>query len=424
MPSELFALTQLNVLLLSKNKIESVPCGLSTLTQLTFLNLNSNQIHSVVCDLSNLTNLIDLDLSNNRIYALDSWPISLTYKGSLNDLRLDNNRISQFTNHARAPATLCNKKIKTVISLVRNNIKHFMDIFEGWNLKVGSNEELSDCLDFLHDQVTRNPLSCDCVDYDVYRQIQTRNVSGYKLRCHYPARLKGKDPSKLPLDQFICDISTNCPAGCKCTKSPYYQNITVNCEQFEKNLLPKDIPKLPSGEYQYCIDFRYGNISKLSYRPYLSEIRTLKFSHNVISEVLLDAMLALQNVSILYLDDNRLERLPDNITTAQLTNVIDVRLSQNPWVCDCTTLSTKKWMTDHAKAITDKDSVLCNSPSHISHTNMMYTEDNMFCPNENGNYVILAAVFGTCIPVICIFSLIVMRIRKFITDKRLAEQMK
>ena len=421
-PSEFFALTQLNVLVLSENKIESVPCGLSTLTQLSLLYLNNNQINSVECDLSMLTKLIVFNLSNNNIHSLDSWPISLADKNTLKDLRLDNNHISQFTNYARAPATMCNKKIK-VISLVRNNIKHFLDIVEGWNLKVSSNEELSDCLDLLYDQVEGNPLSCDCVDYDVYKQIQTRNVSGYKLRCHHPARLKGKDPSKLSLDQFICDISNNCPAGCKCTKSPYYQNITVKCEQFEETLLPTNIPKLPSGEYQYCIDFRYGNISKLSYRPYLSEIRTLKFSHNAISEVLLDAMLALQNVSILYLDDNRLERLPDNITTAQLTNVMDVRLSQNPWVCDCTTLSTKKWMTEHAKVITDKYSAVCNSPSYLSHRNMMYTEDNMFCPNENSNYVILAAVFGTCILIICIFSLILVRIRKFIHDKHLAEQM-
>ena len=114
------------------------------------------------------------------------------------------------------------------------------------------------------------------------------------------------------------------------------------------------LSKLPSEECQYCIDYHEGNISKLSYRPYLSEITTFKFSHKAFSDVLLDAILALQNVSILYLDDNRLERLLDNITTAQLKNIIDVRLSQNPWVCDSTTLSTKQQMTDHAKAITEK----------------------------------------------------------------------
>ena len=423
-PSELFALTQLNSLALSQNEIESVPCGMSTLTQLRFLYLDNNHINSVVCDLSNLTKVIEFDLSNNEIYTLDSWPISLTYKGSLKYLGFEYNYISQFTNHARAPASLCIEKM-SAISLYRNNIKHFMDIIKGWNLKVSSNEELSECLDLLLDKVEGNPLSCDCIDYGVYKQMQARNVTGYELMCHYPARLRDKDPLKLSLDQFICDISTNCPAGCKCTKSPYYQNITVNCEQFEENLLPKDIPKLPSEEYQYCLDYREGNMSKLSYRPYLSKIGTAKFSHNAISEVSLDAILALQNVSVLHLDDNRLERLPDNITTAQLRNVIDVTLSRNPWVCDCAALSTKKWMTDHEKAITDKHLVKCNSPSLMSNRKMMYTEDNLFCPNENSNYVILAAVFGSCIPIICIilFSIIVMRIRKLIIDKHLAERM-
>ena len=179
-------------------------------------------------------------------------------------------------------------------------------------------------------------------------------------------------------------------------------------------------------EYQYDIDFDYGNISKLYYRPYLSKIRTLKFSHNVISEVSLDAMLALQNVSILHLDNNRLRRLPENITTVQLQNVIDVTLGHNPWVCDCTTLDTRKWMNDYANFIMDKYSVMCNSPSHMMNKSMMFSDDKMFCPHENIhriNYTITTAVFGGLIPLICISFCIVLKMRKKIADKRMVERM-
>ena len=414
-------LNKLSHLNLQGNGLQLVPSALFALTQLTYLDLSKNEIELVPRNLSTLTKLVTLNLSENLIYVLDSWLMSQAFKCTLRNFDLSNNHISKIRNYVKASATFCNKRIKA-ISLMNNRFTHFMDIIRGLNLKVSS-----DCIDFLLDQSRWNTLSCDCTDYDFYRQLQTRNESRLRqLKCHQPARLKDENPTKLPLDVFICYVSDKCPADCTCIHKPHYPKITVTCSHFNGTFLPNTIPKLPSLEYQYDIDFDYGNISKLYYRPYLSKIRTLKFSHNLISEVALDAMLALQNVSILHLDNNRLRRLPDNITTVQLKNVADVTLGQNPWVCDCTTLDTKKWMNDHAKFITDKHSVTCHSPLHMMDENMIFSDDHMFCPHEHVhgiNYIITTAVFEGLIPLICISFYIMLKMRKWIADKRMVERM-
>ena len=421
-PSDLFSLRQLTYLDLSHNKIESGPCGLSTLTQLTHLDLSSNYI-SNPCDLSNLTNLITFDLRKNMIQVLDSWPISLAQTGGrLNNIFFQENNISKFTNHAGGPAKLCNT-ITNVISLQYNNITHFMDIAQGWDFKTSSQEELYDCLDFLLPQNLGNPLACDCIDYEVYKLIQRENVSHHHFKCHYPPRLSNKDPTELPLDQFICEISHDCPLNCNCINNPYHQSVIIKCEHMEGTSLPTTVPKLPSEEYWYDIDFCFGNLSKVSYKTYLKYIMTVKFSHNHISELTMDALLALQNVSILHLDFNSLKRLPDNLTTIRFKNATDIKLSHNPWVCDCTALGAKKWMEDHADVISDVHAITCHSPKYMVNKNMLYTEDYLFCPNDNRKYTIIGIVFGVCFFLICMFSVITVRIQQWIIARRLARKM-
>ena len=180
---------------------------------------------------------------------------------------------------------------------------------------------------------------------------------------------------------------------------------------------------MPSDEYWYDIDVCFGNLSKVSYKTYLTNIMTVKFSHNYISEVTMDALLALQNVSVLHLDFNSFKRLPDNLTTIRFKNATDIRLSHNPWVCDCTALHAKKWMKDHADVISDMHAITCHSPKYMVNKNMLYTNDYLFCPNDNRKYTITGIVLGVCLLLICMFSFIIVRIRQWAIAKTLARKM-
>ncbi|BFU19841.1 leucine rich repeat and phosphatase domain containing protein [Entamoeba histolytica HM-1:IMSS-B] len=86
--------SNLQVIDLSNNKIESIPKNLTTIQQLKSLNLAQNRINSGMEVLSKLPLLTFLDLSNNNIKEFDFGNISqLT---SLEVLKLTNNEIHTF----------------------------------------------------------------------------------------------------------------------------------------------------------------------------------------------------------------------------------------------------------------------------------------------------------------------------------------
>ena len=426
-PCDLSNMTEIKSIVLRRNNFHTFPCALTNLSKLSSLDVSYNQITSIPCDLSNMTNLTSIELSNNKISVLDSWPIMLA-KASLHVLSLDANDLTQFTNYAGTSGVLC-KVIHHPfsMSLKNNNIIHIMDIMKGWNLNMKTKEELYNCLDFIVPEIQGNPLTCDCVDYDVYSYLQNRSISGRNLiKCHYPPKLKGMKPAYISLDQFVCDISENCPSGCTCTNSPFYQNISVNCEYTEFITLPDNVPELPNEDYGYSLQFINGHLMNITYTSYLTKVKEANFGNNSISEISMETLVLLQNVSLLYLDHNALQRLPGNITDIHFKGGIGLKLGGNPWICNCTTMDIRSWMKDHEAAIKDKSLVTCHSPPHMLNKTMLYTDDNIFCPKNNvqiSNYLIGLVVLGTSIPLICIFSIIVMRIRRWVVNGRLAGQM-
>ena len=426
-PCDLSNMTEIKSIILRRNSFHAFPCALINQRKLSSLDISYNQIKSIPCDLLNMTNLTSIKLDFNQISVLDSWPIMLA-TASLQKLSLDGNHLTQFTNYAGTSGALC-KAIHHPfsMSLQNNNIMHIMDIMRGWNLNMKTKEELYNCLDFIVPQIEGNPLTCDCVDYDIYSYLQYKNISGRILtKCHYPPKLRDMTPAYISLDQFVCHVSVNCPSGCTCIKSPFYQNISVNCEYTEFITLPDSIPELPNEDYGYSLQFINGHLRNISYTPYLRNVKAADFGNNLITEISMEALVALQNVSLLYLDHNALQRLPGNITSFHFKGGIDLKLGDNPWICDCTTMHMRSWMKDHEAGITDKLLVTCHSPLHVLNRNILYSDDYIFCQKSNvqiNNYLIGLVVLGTSIPIICIFSLIVMRIRRWVVNRQLAEQM-
>ena len=453
-------LTSLTILDLSFNSLITFPCDLATLPMLTSLDISSNKIYileckpndirynytflssnqtmyvqcdlsyctqteqrPVQCDLSNVTKLTHLDLSDNIIHVLDSWPLLLAHKGILKNLSLDGNLISQFTNYAGAPAKLC-RETNLVISLRHNSIKHYMDIIRGWNFTASTDDELHDCLNFFLEQYLGNPLSCDCVDYEIYKLIQNKSISYKQFKCREPHRLRGKDPTHLPLDQFICDISTRkkCPIGCECIDSPFHQSISINCEHFNGTTLPEHVPNLSKGTSQYDLNFHNGDLSEITLTPYLRKVSKANFSGNSIFKVSVNAFQALQNVSLLYLDQNKMQRLPAGITHVNLSNTSDLKFGKNPWVCDCTILETKKWMENNEASIVDVVYVTCVSPRHMHDKNILDIDNNVFCTSGTGHiitYSLIAVGLFILVPLVCLIR----RMKKQFTFKQVRKQM-
>lgn len=50
------------------------------------------------------------------------------------------------------------------------------------------------------------------------------------------------------------------------------------------------------------------------------------------------------NLSQIYLSGNKLKRLPESFLDNQI-NLKHVSLSRNPWICDCSSIKFKTWLT-------------------------------------------------------------------------------
>ena len=441
-------LVQLTTLDLSDNELSSVPCELSKLSNLTFLDLSHNNMYSVSCglstslirldlsdnridsfplDLSNLTQLTFIDLSSNRIKSIDSCPLSLANGNSNMAIYLDDNLLSEFTNNAGAPVTECSSNNLKSISLVHNRIKHFTDILTGWNINISTPELLHSCLDILLPDMALAPLTCDCVDYDIYRYFQNGSTFEDQLVCTEPLHLQDKNVMQINLDQFICDMDIeSCPQGCLCKNNPYYKSINVTCKKdYKRGTLPTTLPELPNEEYSYCLDFHKTLIARIQWTPYLANVKVANFSSNLISEISMEALWDLQNVSILYLDNNKLHRLPDNITAIRFNTLTEIRLGRNPWDCDCAATETRYWMIRHKNVIKDRDFIQCLSPPQLLHVNIIYNTSNLLCPSKTSktNIVMSGSISGTTVVLVCILVIIVITLRKWLHNRKMKQRM-
>ena len=445
---DLTDLIQLTTLDLSHNDLWSVPCELSKLSNLTFLDLSQNRIHSVSCglsttlvsldlaynrigssplDLSNLTQLTFIDLERNSIESIDSWPISLANGNSNIDIYLTDNRLSEFTNNGGAPVTECSSNNLQSVSLNGNGIQHFTNILTGWNINISTPELLHSCLDILDLDMVLQSLTCDCVDYEVYRYFQNRSTYNDQLVCDQPPHLRNRNIMSINLDQFICDIHTDsCPQGCQCKSHPYYKSINVSCKKdYKGGTLPTILPELPNKEYSYCLDFEDTRIVRIQWTPYLAKVKVAKFSYSWVSEISMEALWDLQNISTLNLEGNKLHRLPDNVTAIRFNRLSEIRLGRNPWDCDCAATETRRWMILHKNVIKDRDIMQCDSPSHMLHVNMIYNTSDIRCPsktNKNNN-VIIGSISGTIVLLVCILITIVIKIRKWLHTRKLKQNM-
>jgi Leucine-rich repeat (LRR) protein len=84
-------LTQLQQLLLSKNKIRSLPVNIGDLTELTHLALDNNQIETLPVEIGKLHNLRNLDVRSNRLTTL---PVEIGNLRSLQVLNVQSNRLA------------------------------------------------------------------------------------------------------------------------------------------------------------------------------------------------------------------------------------------------------------------------------------------------------------------------------------------
>jgi GTPase SAR1 family protein len=113
-PSEVFELTQLEILTLRYNLLTTIPETITKLQNLTVLNLRGNQLTTIPETITKLQNLSELNLSGNQITTI---PETITDLQNLSELNLRDNQLTTI------PETITKLQNLTVLNLSNNPIK-------------------------------------------------------------------------------------------------------------------------------------------------------------------------------------------------------------------------------------------------------------------------------------------------------------
>ncbi|KAH6945565.1 hypothetical protein HPB50_009016 [Hyalomma asiaticum] len=374
-------------LALSLNKIEDITDVFQGLTLLRVLSLKNNLVsHVQDGTFSDNRGLVHINLSDNKI----KWIGRSAFKGlvTLNKLLLRGNQLLSLNGSARnlplvqyldasfnaiqslEKGEFSNNGQLTFIQLAANNISDVQGAFtETPNLVgvvlSGNQVELLRRTDFAAQLTAKltitldgNPLMCDC--RLAWLQGFNRGPRSRSYRkCESPPWLKGRLLHNLTKQQFI-RWEDKCEPGCQCDcheGSLGERTIAVNCSAAGLDRLPQ---AFPDGTTR--LELRDNRIEELddtliNGAPHLE---VLSLRNNLLTR--LNGSQIPEKVRSLDLSGNRMKQLPYTLVTDR--NLATLRLSANPFMCECTDYPFRQWIEAHGHKILDVGGIVCSESSN------------------------------------------------------------
>ena len=376
------SLKQLKILDLSHNLIEyeyewyyrfTGPLdglGYDDYSSIRKLYLSNNHIHVIPKNVYSSTFLTYIDLSENGIIK---WPFVYIE---------DMNRISQHDVH-------------TAVNLSFNGIS------EVWP-KFYSNDKIpiAKILQNYDIYLDGNPINCSCETHKLYKYLLSSSRSQKpeldreslpdfsfyenQWKCMYPSYWAGIPLMQISEYEYDITCGENlmqCADECFCHHSWKLDDAVVaNCSHGSTHALSALPEKLPNHTSHLILS--HNNIEMLCHtHSYLNNISLLDLSWNKIykicSNVLIEMVdlkhliltnnmiqdidldLQLSSLSILFLDNNVLEKLPNSIQNIQ--NLETIRITGNKLRCDCDTYWMTAWLITSISIVEDPYSLICFS---------------------------------------------------------------
>ncbi|XP_071166769.1 protein toll-like [Mytilus edulis] len=430
-----YALAKINI---TNNKITELPVGLfdqSFKAYLTELYGSDNMLESLHNDVfENNFNLRILDLSNNRLNFIDTNVFHKDLK-KLELVNVSYNQMTYFEPWPYIPETPQTDDIDLVFDIQHNLIEKFTNTMN-WtynlvepyeylvNLQFNKISEMSDDVIFMYrdkveDQsvltelltynvnVTNNPYFCNCKLYELVRDLHASfflyyRVEEYRYRCASPPHLANVDLlHDLDLDQFVCNITDNCPLNCTCQEKPYISTLEMNCTNANLRELPQTLPPM-SDNIQYVSLYLSGNrITEITKRNYSNIIYNLTVSNNNINYIDGEALKEMVNLNNLDISGNALKYVPKEI---QKLSFHKVKVRGNPFQCECNMTWMADWIALSNGA--DESSITCSSDDK-THVIKDVTEKGLDC--NISDFVIIFSVIMTVVVGVIIGGIITAR---------------
>jgi len=197
----------------------------------------------------------------------------------------------------------------------------------------------------------------------------------------------------VPLDQFVCLVSENCPQNCTCIKRPSDLSFSVSCQPGTYHHLPEVLPNPddpPPRIGRFHLTFTGSNIQTLEFRQYLKRTRWIDVSNSELRSIPDNVWRILSKIDHVDLSANQLTVLPtflgyENITFRSLA------LYENPLRCNCENKWIRGWLRSLGSDLFVphyQPPVVCGSPDRLQNRSILRVADEEFCRNPNSDIVL------------------------------------
>lgn len=322
----------------------------SPLKNLTTLNLRNNSLMLIFTDWKYaMPELQEIDLSYNNFTWLDYSDLDFISKFDLT-------------------INMTHNQIRTVRFYKQTD---FQALEQGLHLVHG--------VKTVHVDLNYNPLVCDCtllrflqvargdIQPDYARHLVTYTD---RLVCQGPKALEERPMSSVQPQELLCNFDQaedpkerRCPHNCECLVRTFDSTLIINCSNGDLTKIPK-LPRLPPSLKQLELYVENNTLLKLpdNNAPGYENVTSLYLAGNNLTQV--EVFQLPRNLKYLDLQRNQLEQL--NATILSYLNssmdMVKLRLSQNPWICDCNAKDLLYFTQSKSdeKRVLDQDNIYCS----------------------------------------------------------------
>lgn len=287
---------------------------------------------------------------------------------------------------------------------MRNNSLH---TWHDWYLmqykEEGSGTIESAMVELLTD-VRNNPLTCDCNFHNVRKTIDSSfykysNNPYTSLTCIDPPELRGKRIFfDVKLNEFVCNLTDNCPTSCLCQEKPEENVFSVDCRGAKLTRVPDTVPESNINNIVLMLD--NNNIDSFQNVSYLHRVTKLTMANNRLRTLPDFVMLAVAKEDDAEVDfrNNYLKEIPESTQNIKYQNA---KFTGNELECTCDML----WMIDWinlAPNYVDKGALTCTFEEEV-YKIIDLDEDVLNC-HDIGNIILIVCV---CVALAIVIALLV-----------------